>query len=97
MGKTLRKILRHPGAILHEKYLTLLGIEANLLAPSIRVTTGRINNLLTGRQPVNADMSIRLGRFFGENDAFWLNLQYDYDLSKAEAENDYSAIRQRAA
>ena len=97
MTKSRQNVLAHPGTILRAEYLDHLGIRPGQIANTIRVSKGRIDNLLAERRPVNADMSIRLGRYFGKPSDFWINLQYAHDLSKAEAGTDYSKITPRAA
>ncbi len=53
--------------------------------------------IIAGRRSISADTAIRLGRYFDTDPRFWLNLQAAHDLSKAEAENDYSGVPTRAA
>jgi addiction module HigA family antidote len=72
-------------------------MSARQLAEAIGVPPNRISDIVWERRDVAADTAIRLGRCFGINGHLWLNLQQSHDLSKAEAENDYSGIRKRAA
>ena len=91
------RIRTHPGEILREDYLLPLGLSARQLAKALDVPGNRISDLVRQRRDVSADTAIRLGRYFETDPRFWLNLQAAHDLSKAEAEQDYSAIRPRAA
>jgi addiction module HigA family antidote len=86
----------HPGEVLAEEYMKPLGLSANALGRAIGVAGNRISDIVRQRRDVSADTAIRLGRFFAVDPRFWLNLQAAYDLSKAENDHDYSAIRSRA-
>ena len=57
----------------------------------------RLTEIMRGERDISADTAIRLGRYFGTDPRFWLNLQTAYDLSRAEKKNDYSTIRKRPA
>ncbi len=70
----------HPGEILLEEYLRPLAISQNRLARSIGVPPRRINEIVLGKRRVTADTDLRLARFFGVSDGFWLGLQADHDL-----------------
>lgn len=74
----------HPGEILKEEFLEPLGVSAYRLAKSIGVPQDRISNILRGRRGITADTALRLGRFFGTEAQFWLNLQSRYDLEAAQ-------------
>lgn len=74
----------HPGEILMEDFLEGLGITQNKLAVSIGVPPRRINEIVHGKRAITADTALRLGRFFGVEPQFWLNLQSRYDLEIAE-------------
>jgi addiction module HigA family antidote len=91
------RLRTHPGEILAEEYLAPLSLSATALAREIGVPGNRISDIIRGRRGMTADTAIRLGLFFGVDPRFWLNLQMAYDLSLAEAENDYSAIRPAAS
>ena len=88
----MARIRTHPGEILHEEYLRPLGISAAHLARDLGVPPNRVSEIVRGRRDVSADTALRLSRRFGTTPQFWLNLQDAHDLSKAEAENDYSKI-----
>jgi addiction module HigA family antidote len=93
------RVRTHPGDILAEEYMKPLGLSANGLARALGVPGNRISDIIRQRRDVSADTAIRLGRYFGVDPRFWLNLQAAHDLSCAEAEHDYSAapLRREAA
>lgn len=70
----------HPGEILLEEYLRPLGISQYRLAKEITVAPRRINEIVHGARSITADTALRLSRYFGTTDRFWLNLQTRYDL-----------------
>ena len=69
----------HPGEILMEEFLEPLQISQNRLAVAIGVPPRRINEIVHGKRRVTADTALRLARYFGTTDRFWLNLQTRYD------------------
>jgi len=73
----------HPGAYLKE-LLEELEISQYRLAKDIGVPAMRINYVVNGKRPVNAELALRLGRYFGQNPRYWLNLQSRYDMDIAE-------------
>jgi antitoxin HigA-1 len=75
----------HPGEILLEEFLQPLNVSQYLLAKQIGVPARRINEIVHGQRRISADTALRLGRFFGTSERFWLNLQARYDL---EVERD---------
>jgi len=70
----------HPGEILMEEFLEPLGISQYRLAKDISVPPRRINEIVHGKRSISADTALRLARFFGTTERFWLNLQVRYDL-----------------
>jgi addiction module HigA family antidote len=76
----------HPGEVLLEDFLTPLEVTQHHLAVSIGVPPRRINEIVHGKRRVTADTALRLARYFGTTDRFWLNLQTRYDL---EIEKDH--------
>ncbi|MBU2603043.1 MAG: HigA family addiction module antidote protein [Actinobacteria bacterium] len=72
--------LIHPGVILLEEFLEPFGISQYRLAKSISVPPRRINEIVHGKRSITADTALRLARFFGTTERFWLNLQVRYDL-----------------
>jgi len=75
----------HPGEILLEEFLNPLKLSQYRLAKEISVPPRRINEIVHGKRSISADTALRLSRFFGTTDRFWLNLQAGYDL---EVERD---------
>ena len=70
----------HPGEILLEEYLEPLGLSQYRLAKDMSVPPRRINEIVHGKRAISADTALRLARFFGTTERFWLNLQTRYDL-----------------
>lgn len=70
----------HPGEILMEEFLEPLQVSQNRLAVAIGVPPRRINEIVHGKRRITADTALRLARYFGTTDRFWLNLQTRYDL-----------------
>jgi len=70
----------HPGEVLREEFLLPLGLTQYRLAKGLKVPPRRINEIVHGTRAVSADTALRLARFFGTSDRFWLNLQAAYDL-----------------
>ncbi len=70
----------HPGEILLEEYLKPMGITQYRLAKDISVDPRRINEIIHGQRAITADTSLRLARYFGTSERFWLNVQSRYDL-----------------
>jgi len=70
----------HPGEILMEEFLKPLDISQYRLAKDISVPARRINEIVHGKRSITADTALRLSRYFGLSDRFWLNLQAGYDL-----------------
>lgn len=70
----------HPGEILFEEFLKPMGITQYRLARDIGVDPRRINEIVLGKRAITADTALRLSRFFGLSEPFWLNLQAAHDL-----------------
>ena len=70
----------HPGEVLLTEYLEPLGVTQNRLALAIGVPPRRINEIVHGKRRISADTALRLARYFGTTERFWLNLQSRYDL-----------------
>lgn len=70
----------HPGEILLEEFLTPLGISQYRLAKDTSVPPRRINEIVKGARGITADTALRLSRYFGNSERFWMNLQTHYDL-----------------
>ncbi|MCH7724268.1 MAG: HigA family addiction module antidote protein [Bacteroidetes bacterium] len=70
----------HPGEILLEEFLKPMGITQYRLAKDINVPPRRINEIVLGKRTITADTALRLSRYFGLSERFWLNLQMRYNL-----------------
>jgi addiction module HigA family antidote len=70
----------HPGEILLEEFLKPLKVSQYKLAKDISVPARRVNEIVHGKRSITADTALRLSRYFGLSDRFWLNLQGRYDL-----------------
>jgi antitoxin HigA-1 len=75
----------HPGEVLMEDFLVPLGVTQHRLAVEIAVPPRRINEIVHGKRGISADTALRLAKYFGTSDRFWINLQSRYDL---EVERD---------
>lgn len=73
----------HPGEMLRENFLNPLGMTAEMLASEIRVPKGRVVAIVKERQGLDADLCMRLARFFRMTPEFWMNLQKAYELETA--------------
>ena len=80
--------------ILKEEFMIPFNLSAYALAKAIHVPVSRIQDILNDRRKITVDTSIRLAKFFGVPDKYFLNLQNDIDIRNAEAENsqDYKEI-----
>ncbi len=83
MKNSVRPI--HPGETLREEFLVPLGMTASRLSIELQLPATKINEMLRERCRVNADIALRLARFFDTTPKFWLNLQTSFDLKQAEA------------
>jgi antitoxin HigA-1 len=72
----------HPGEILQADFLEPLGVSQYRLAQDISVPARRINEIVHGKRAVSADTALRLARYFGTSERFWLNLQARFDLEQ---------------
>jgi len=70
----------HPGEVLLEEFLKPMGISQYRLAKEISVPPRRINEIVHGTRAITADTGLRLSRYFGTSERFWLNLQTRYDI-----------------
>lgn len=88
-----------PGEILAEEFLKPLGLSQNALARALHVPPRRINEIVLGKRSITADTDLRLARYFGLSDGFFLGLQSDFDLMERRREigRDLEAIAPRAA
>jgi len=88
-----------PGEILLEEFLKPMALSQNALARAIRVPPRRINEIVLGQRAVTADTDLRLARYLGMSEGFFLGLQIDCDLraKKREMTQELAAIRPKAA
>ena len=70
----------HPGEVLLEEFLNPMGVSQYRLAKDISVPPRRINEIVHGARAISANTALRLSRYFGTSERFWLNLQAQYDL-----------------
>jgi addiction module HigA family antidote len=89
----------HPGEILLEEFLRPMELSQNALARAVHVPPRRINEIVLGKRTVTADTDLRLARYFGVSEGFFLGLQADYDLMerRRQIEGELRQIAPRAA
>lgn len=89
----------HPGEILLEDFLKPMGLSQNALARAVHVPPRRINEIVLGQRGVSADTDLRLARYFGLSEGFFLSLQAEFDLMQRRREigEDLKTIVPRAA
>lgn len=73
-----------PGEILIEEFLRPMGISQYRLAKEIGVPQRRIGEIVAGKRAITADTGLRLSRFFGMSEGFWIGLQADYERAIAK-------------
>lgn len=78
MAKKLSPIT--PGDILLEEFLEPMGISQAKLARDIKVPPNRINQIINGKRDITTDTALRLGKYFGVEPEFWLNLQMRFNM-----------------
>ncbi|NWG26565.1 MAG: HigA family addiction module antidote protein [Pseudorhodoplanes sp.] len=100
-SRTTTEMLRNPtpGEILLLEFLQPLGLSQTALARAVGVPPRRINEIVLGKRAVTADTDLRLTRYFGLSEGFFLRLQNDFDLMerKRKIGDALDAIRPRAA
>jgi antitoxin HigA-1 len=89
----------HPGEILLEEFLKPMGLSQNALARGLHVPPRRINEIVLGQRSVTADTDLRLARYFGLSEGYFLALQTEFDLMEKRREigDDLARIAPRAA
>jgi addiction module HigA family antidote len=90
----------HPGEQLREEFMKPLRLSAYRLAKAVDVPVSRIQAIADERRSITGDTALRLARYFDTTPEFWLNMQRDYDLERAEinAGDDIEAkVKPRAA
>ena len=81
MGRSRPAPPVHPGEVLKAEFLDEIGMSAYALAKALRVPSNRVTAIINGDRAITAETAIRLARFFGTTDCFWMNLQTNYDLA----------------
>jgi antitoxin HigA-1 len=76
----------HPGEILREEFLRPMNLSPYAVARAVGVPRTRIERLASERTALTADTALRLARYFGTTPAFWMGIQAQYDLERAEDE-----------
>jgi antitoxin HigA-1 len=82
--KKQRTCTLHPGEILREEYLKPMHITPYRLAHELHVPVPRINDIVLEKRAISADTAVRLAKFFGTTESFWLGMQADYDAHQAK-------------
>jgi len=83
----------HPGETLLHDSLEEMGITQYRLAKAIRVPQRRISQIVKGERAITADTALRLARFFGTTEGFWINLQANYDMAMARERLEHELER----
>ena len=71
----------HPGEVLKAEFLDEIGVSAYALAKALCVPANRVTAIINGERAITAETAMRLARFFGTTDSFWMNLQSNYELA----------------
>jgi len=74
----------HPGEVLKAEFLDETGVSAYALAKALCVPANRVTAIVNGERAITAETALRLARFFGTTDSFWMNLQSSYELAVAK-------------
>ena len=85
----------HPGVVLRDLYLEECGLTQAELARGLGVAQARISELCNGKRDIDADISLRLSKFFGVDERLFINLQVRYDLELARARQRKMGLRVR--
>ena len=89
----------HPGETLLTEFLEPLGVSQYQLAKAVDVPARRINEIVHGQRRISADNALRLSRYFGTSERFWMNLQarYDLEIEKDRLGSTLDEIQPRSA
>lgn len=89
----------HPGEILVEEFIKPMGLTQNGLARALGVPPRRINEIVLGKRAISADSDLRLARYFGMSEGFFIGLQVDFELleRRRKIARELKSIRPRAA
>jgi len=96
MGRSRRAPPVHPGEVLKAEFLDEIGVSAYALAKALCVPANRVTAIINGERGITAETALRLARFFGTTDCFWMNLQSNYDLAIAR-QKDAARIEHEVA
>jgi antitoxin HigA-1 len=83
MGRSRLAPPVHPGEVLKGEFLDGIGVSAYALAKALCVPSNRVTAIINGERAITAETALRLARFFGTTDSFWMNLQSNYELAVA--------------
>ena len=78
----------HPGEMLMEEFLVPMGITQRELSNAIHVPYQRINEIINGRRGITPSTALRLAKYFGMSEDFWMNMQLRWDLYRARRSED---------
>lgn len=78
-----QRVPAQPGYFLETRYLHPAGISQGQLAKSLGISRRRVNELVCGKRAITPDTAVRLAKFFGTDVAFWLQLQFQWDVYQA--------------
>jgi addiction module HigA family antidote len=89
----------HPGEVLREEFMKPLEMSSYELAKRLRVPVPRINDIVLQKRGITADTAVRLARFFGTPEGFWMNLQsfYEIRVAKRRIAGELGRIRPQGA
>jgi addiction module HigA family antidote len=87
----------HPGELLKHEFLEPMGLSVYRLAKELHVAPPWINEIVLGKRGITADTALRLGRYFGMEAEFWMNLQTIYDLTVAANASRFVDVKPRNA
>jgi addiction module HigA family antidote len=96
MGRSRLAPPVHPGEVLKTEFLDEIGVSAYALAKALCVPANRVTAIVNGERAITAETALRLARFFGTTDCFWMNLQTNYDLAVVR-QRDAARINQEVA
>src|SRR5260370_15396343 len=82
--KGLSAVAIHPGEILREEFMKPLGISSYELAKRLHLPAQRVNDIVLQKRGITADTALRLARYTGTTEQFWMNLQDDWELHQAQ-------------
>ena len=85
IGKSSAAWRIHPGEILREEFLKPMKVSAYELAKQLHVPAPRINDIVLEKRGITADTAVRLAKYFGTTEQFWMNLQASYEVRRAKA------------